>query len=63
MPGPWTLGPAPVLERLELGNAVLAAGPGLRELDRDALAAAGPHPGLVLDEHGTAELAERIGRG
>ena len=23
----------------------------------------GPHPGLVLDEHGTAELAERIGRG
>lgn len=63
VPGPWTLGPAPVLERLELGNAVLAAGPGLRELDRDALAAAGPHPGLVLDEHGTAELAERIGRG
>ncbi|CAM4018129.1 spermidine synthase [Micrococcus flavus] len=62
VPGPWTLGPASVLDRLELGNAVLAAGPGLRTLDRDALAAAGPHPGLVLDEHGTAELAERIER-
>lgn len=62
VPGPWTLGPASVLERLELGNAVLAAGPGLADLDQASLAAAGPHPGLVLDEHATAALVARIGR-
>ena len=48
------VGVAPLLAELD---TVAAAA------DRDALAAAGPHPGLVLDEHGTAELAERIGRG
>lgn len=60
VPGPWTLGPTSVLERRELGNAVLVAGPGLAGMDAAALHAAGPHPAVVLDAHESAALAERI---
>uniref|UniRef100_UPI0025E547A2 spermidine synthase n=1 Tax=uncultured Micrococcus sp. TaxID=114051 RepID=UPI0025E547A2 len=51
LPRPWTLAAAGVLERLELGNAVLVAGGALRTLDRSGLEADGPHPAAVLDEH------------
>lgn len=77
VPGPWTLASAAMLERLELGNAVLAAGPALRgdgaaaggdagpeddggPLTPAALLARGPHPGAVLDEAASADLARRV---
>ncbi|MEX3566714.1 spermidine synthase, partial [Micrococcus endophyticus] len=62
VPGPWALAPTPVVERLELGNVVLAAGGALRSLDPAALRAAGPHPAAVLDEHAAAALTERVRR-
>lgn len=61
MRGPWTLADAGMLERRELGNAVLAAGPGLAGDGVAAhLVAAGPHPAAVLDEAESAALAARL---
>ncbi|QRO87464.1 spermidine synthase [Kytococcus sedentarius] len=60
--GCWVLADAGMLDHLALGNAVLAVGRGLRAAQA-ALAAAGPHPGAVLDPAGAAALADRIEQG
>lgn len=57
--GVWTLADAGMLDRLALGNAVLAVGRPLAAA-RDRLAASGPHPAAVLDPQESAALAERI---
>jgi hypothetical protein len=62
--GAWTLADANLLERLDTGNVVLAAGGALALQDpeevRSRLQAAGPHPAAVLDPSQTAGLAARI---
>jgi hypothetical protein len=62
--GAWTLADANLLDRLDTGNVVLAAGGVLARRDheelRSALLAAGPHPAAVLDPSQTAALAARI---
>jgi hypothetical protein len=64
--GAWALADANLLERLDTGNVVLAAGGALAVQDPEALRsrlqAAGPHPAAVLDPSQTAGLAARIGR-
>ena len=63
VPGPWTLADRGMLERLDWGNAVLAAGTPLGESGcAERLAAAGPHPAAVLDPAESAALAARIRR-
>lgn len=63
MPGPWTLADQGMLERLDWGNVVLAAGAPLGETGcTERLAAAGPHPAAVLDPAESAALASRIRR-
>ncbi|WP_313823690.1 fused MFS/spermidine synthase [Citricoccus sp.] len=63
--GAWTLADATMLDRLQAGNAVLAAGAALDGQDqadlRTGLLTAGPHPAAVLDPEQTAALAARIG--
>ncbi|HRO94327.1 fused MFS/spermidine synthase [Citricoccus sp.] len=62
--GAWLLADATLLDRLETGNAVLAAGGALARTDledlRSALLAAGPHPAAVLDPARTAAFADRV---
>jgi hypothetical protein len=64
--GTWALADANLLERLDTGNVVLAAGGALavqdHEVMRARLQAAGPHPAAVLDPSQTADLAARIER-
>lgn len=63
VPGPWTLADQRMLERLDWGNVVLAAGAPLGEAGcPERLAAAGPHPAAVLDPAESAALADRIRR-
>lgn len=63
VPGPWTLADQGMLERLDWGNVVLAAGAPLGEAGcTERLAAAGPHPAAVLDPAESAVLAARIRR-
>ena len=63
VPGPWTLADHGMLERLDWGNVVLAAGAPLGEAGcTERLAAAGPHPAAVLDPAESAALADRIRR-
>ncbi|WP_412059684.1 spermidine synthase [Micrococcus luteus] len=63
VPGPWTLADQGMLERLDWGNVVLAAGAPLGEAGcPERLAAAGPHPAAVLDPAESAALASRIRR-
>ncbi len=63
--GAWTLADATMLDRLQAGNAVLAAGGALDGQDQadlhTRLLAAGPHPAAVLAPEQTAALAARIG--
>ncbi|XKH53743.1 fused MFS/spermidine synthase [Citricoccus nitrophenolicus] len=63
--GAWTLADATMLDRLQAGNAVLAAGSALDGQDQAGLhtrlLAAGPHPAAVLAPEQTAALAARIG--
>ncbi|GAA1670891.1 spermidine synthase [Citricoccus zhacaiensis] len=63
--GAWTLADATMLDRLQAGNAVLAAGSALDGQDQAGLhtrlLAAGPHPAAVLVPEQTAALAARIG--
>lgn len=62
--GAWALADANLVERLDTGNVVLAAGGALAaqgpEELRSRLLAAGPHPAAVLDPSQTAALAARI---
>lgn len=58
--GCWLLADAGMLDRLALGNAVLAVGADLRAV-QDQLTAAGPHPAAVLDPADAAALAGRLG--
>ncbi|WP_374928148.1 spermidine synthase [Kytococcus sedentarius] len=58
--GCWVLADAGMLDRLALGNAVLAVGSGVAGM-RERLAAAGPHPAAVLEPAEAAALAERAG--
>lgn len=58
VPGPWTLASADMLERLELGNAVLAAGPALR-----AGAASGGTPSDADGDAGPLTPAALLARG
>lgn len=64
--GVWMLAETSMLERLQAGNAVLAAGGALTtsepEALRSGLLAAGPHPASVLDPAQTAALATGIGQ-
>ncbi|NUL46308.1 fused MFS/spermidine synthase [Cellulosimicrobium funkei] len=63
--GAWTLADATMLDRLQAGNAVLAAGGALDGQDQaelhTRLLAAGPHPAAVLTPEQTASLAAQIG--
>lgn len=57
--GVWTLADSGMLERRTAGNAVLVVSP-LGDGVREALVAAGPHPGVVLDPAGSRELTEAL---
>lgn len=57
--GVWTLADAGMLDRRTAGNAVLVVSP-LGDRMREALSAAGPHPGVVLDPTASRELAQRL---
>ncbi len=62
--GTWALADAHLLEQLDTGNVVLAAGGALAVQDAEDLKtrwlAAGPHPAAVLDPSQTAALAARV---